>query len=128
MRTDPANPSDWFLLAKDRLEKTDALFAQFGASWSGVELLHEAVERYLKGFLVARGWRSVKTHDLNRLLAEACAFDEAFSEFEFAAQNLTEQFWEQHYPGGDLDEVGDGYASLRDAVGRMIARIDRNMK
>ena len=128
MTTDPANPSDWFLLAKDRLEKTDALFLQFGASWTGVELLYEAVERYLKGFLVSQGWKVVKTHDLNRLLAEACVFDQSFSEFESAAQNLTEQFWEQHYPGGDLDEVGDGYACVREAVGQMIARIGSNMK
>ena len=45
MITDPNNPLDWLLLAQDRLEKADALFFQFGASWSGVELLHEAIER-----------------------------------------------------------------------------------
>lgn len=78
MTTDPSNPGAWFLLAKDRLEKADALFVQFGASWSGVELLQEAAERYLKGFLVARGWKTVKTHDLNRLLALACEMDDTF--------------------------------------------------
>ena len=70
--TDPANPDHWFLLAKDRLEKADAVYAQFGASWTGVELLQEAAERYLKGYLVSRGWTLVKTHDLSRLLAAAC--------------------------------------------------------
>jgi hypothetical protein len=34
MTSDPANPNAWFVLAKDRLEKADALFVQFGASWS----------------------------------------------------------------------------------------------
>jgi hypothetical protein len=81
MISDPANPDAWFILAKDRLEKADALYEQFGASWSGVELLQEAAERYLKGFLVARGWNLVKTHDLNRLLASACEFDNSFSCF-----------------------------------------------
>jgi hypothetical protein len=51
MISDPANPDAWFILAKDRLEKADALYEQFGASWSGVELLQEAAERYLKRFL-----------------------------------------------------------------------------
>ena len=72
MTSDPSNPDAWFVLAKDRLEKADALFFHFGASWTGVELLHEAAERYLKGFLVAREWKIVKTHDLTRLLATAC--------------------------------------------------------
>jgi len=75
MKTDPGSPSDWFMMAADRLEKADALFERFGSSWSGVELLHEAAERYLKGFLVSREWNVVKTHDLNRLLAEACERD-----------------------------------------------------
>ncbi len=123
MTTDPANPSDWFLLAKDRLEKADALFVQFGASWSGVELLHESVERYLKGYLVACGSKIVKTHDLNHLLAVACDFNPEFAGFSSACQSLTEQFWEQHYPGGDLDEVGGDYSTLRDAVGHMVSLI-----
>jgi HEPN domain-containing protein len=81
----------------------------------------------LKGYLVFRGWRLVKTHDLNSLLASACEYDEAFSEFITACQNLTEQFWEQHYPGGDLTEVGEGYSELRDAIGKMVALISREI-
>jgi HEPN domain-containing protein len=123
VRTDPASPQDWFLMAGDRLEKADALFERFGPSWSGVELLHEAAERYLKGYLVSKGWVLVKTHDLNRLLAEACQFDERIGEFAPACQNLTEQFWEQHYPGGELDEVGDGYSEIRTSLGRMFLMI-----
>jgi hypothetical protein len=110
-------------MAGDRLEKADALFERFGPSWSGVELLHEAAERYLKGYLVSKGWVLVKTHDLNRLLAEACQFDERIGEFAPACQNLTEQFWEQHYPGGELDEVGDGYSEIRTSLGRMFLMI-----
>jgi len=123
MKTDPEVPSDWFLLAADRMEKADALHPQFGPSWSGVELLHEATERYLKGYLVGRGWQLVKTHDLNRLLAEACHFNEKFAQFAVACQNLTEQFWEQHYPGGDLDDVGEGYDEIRMALDGLIKLI-----
>jgi HEPN domain-containing protein len=123
MKTDPASPSDWFMMATDRLEKADALFERFGASWSGVELLHEGVERYLKGFLVSRGWGVVKTHDLNRLLAEACERDSRFEEFADACRNLTEQFWEQHYPGGELDEVGDDYPAIRGSIESMLQLI-----
>jgi len=123
VKTDPQTPSDWYLIAGERIEKADALFERFGPSWSGVELLHEGTERYLKGYLVCKGWTLVKTHDLNRLLAEACIHDAAFAEFANACQNLTEQFWEQHYPGGELDEVGDGYSEIRTSLGRMFLMI-----
>jgi HEPN domain-containing protein len=128
MRTDPASPSDWFLLADDRLEKADALHTTFGPSWSGVELLHEAVERYLKGYLISRGWHLVKTHDLNRLLAEACVYETAFAVYAPACQNLTEQFWEQHYPGGELDEVGEGYDEIRSSVENLFAVIRERVR
>ena len=37
MTTDPNNASHWLLLAQDRLKKSEALFSQFGTSWSGAE-------------------------------------------------------------------------------------------
>ena len=124
MITDPDNPAHWLLLARDRLEKADALFARFGTSWSGVELLHEAAERYLKGYLVHKGWQLVKTHDLGLLTAQASHFDPQFTSFAETSRILTEQFWEQHYPGGDLDEVGQDYANLRESLGQMVALIE----
>ncbi len=123
MRTDEKNPHDWFLLAQERLEKADLLFNLCGPSYSGVELLQEAVERYLKGYLVAKGWPLERIHDLNRLVEAAMAFDPQFGDFAELAHSLTEQFWEQHYPGGDLTEVGADYDDLRQQAGEMIALI-----
>ena len=60
----------------------------------------------LKAFLLSKNWSLVRTHDLNYLLAEAAKHDARFIQFAAVAQSLTEQFWEQHYPGGDLTEVG----------------------
>jgi HEPN domain-containing protein len=111
-------------MARDRLEKADALFTRFDSSWSGVELLHEAAERYLKGYLVHMGWQLLKTHDLSLLIAQASQFDPQFANFAEASRVLTEQFWEQHYPGGDLDEVGQDYPELRQAIGELVALIE----
>lgn len=124
MITDPNNAAHWLLIARDRLEKADALFVYFGSSWSGVELLHEAIERYLKGLLVHHGWQLVKTHDLGFLIAQASQFDPQYANYAESSRNLTEQFWEQHYPGGDLDEVGQDYPALRQSLGQMIALIE----
>jgi HEPN domain-containing protein len=127
MITDANNPGHWLLLARDRLEKADALFVQFGPSWTGVELLHEAAERFLKAYLIHHGWELVKTHDLSRLLAQACHFDPQLAQFAETAQSLTEQFWEQHYPGGDLDEVGQDYSILRKSLGEMVENIESSI-
>ena len=124
MKTSEDNPADWLLLAKERLESADALFAARGACYSAVELLQESVERYLKGFLVSRGWQLERIHDLNRLLDLATAHHADFCRFQQLAQSLTEQFWEQHYPGGDLDEVGQDYPELRHALGELVALIE----
>jgi HEPN domain-containing protein len=116
MRTRESSPSDWFALASERLRAADALHSVEGATWAGVELLHEAAERYLKGFLVARGWEIRRTHDLAHLVAEASRFESALAEVAESAADLTEQFWAQHYPGGDLTDVAGNYNDLRGAV------------
>ena len=124
MKTSEDNPADWLILAKERLESADALFAARGACFSAVELLQESVERYLKGFLVSRRWQLERIHDLNRLLDLATAHRADFSRFQQLARSLTEQFWEQHYPGGDLDEVGQDYPDLRQALGELVALVE----
>jgi HEPN domain-containing protein len=50
------NPEDWFYSAGDRLKVADLAWANEGLTQSGIELLQECVERYLKGYLVAKGW------------------------------------------------------------------------
>ncbi len=63
MKTDESNPQDWFLLARERLRAADVLSAESCSTYSGIEILQEAVERYLKGFLIANGWRLRKVHE-----------------------------------------------------------------
>jgi Uncharacterized conserved protein related to C-terminal domain of eukaryotic chaperone, SACSIN len=123
MRTSESNPDDWYQLAEDRIRAADLLFAEPGITYAGVELLHEAVERYLKGYLISKGWTLRRTHDLGQLLAEAVVYDPEFAAFRQLANNLTDQFWAQHYPGGDLTGVGVDISQMRDEVGKLIERI-----
>jgi len=123
MKTSEENPADWFLLAADRLKVADLAYATHGITYSGVELLQEAVERYLKGYLVAKGWRLVKTHDLPTLVRAAIEFDQAFTAFSGLAADLTESFWSQHYPGGDMEGFGSDYDELRRQAGDLIQLI-----
>src|SRR2546429_5087504 len=101
MRTSETNPEDWYHLAADRLHAADTLFDGPEVTYAGIELLHEALERYLKGYLISQGWLLRRTHDLGELLADATGYDPRFAAFQQLADNLTDQFWAQHYPGGD---------------------------
>ena len=78
MKTDENNPQDWLFLARERLRAADTLFQSLGATYSGVELLQESVERFLKAYLISKGWRLEKIHNLSTLLDRAVAFDERF--------------------------------------------------
>ena len=112
------------MLAKDKLSAADAVFSALGPTLSGVELLHEAVERYLKGYLISRRWRLVRTHNLIDLISAATDFDASFEIFVELAEELTEQFFLQHYPGNDLTDVGKNYSELRRQAQLLIERIE----
>jgi HEPN domain-containing protein len=119
VKTSESNPRDWLYLAEERLRAADALSAHEGATLSRVELLQESTERFLKAFLISRGWSLRKVHDLSYLLDECVAREVRFEEFLDLAETLTEQFWAQHYPGGDLTGVGANYPALREQAGRL---------
>ena len=122
-RSDEKNPADWFYLAQDRLKIADLAWRQEGLTPAGVELLQEAVERHLKGYLISQGWRLVKTHDLERLVSEASVYDARFHQFALLADELNRDFFTQHYPGGDWTDFGSNYEKLRADTGRLIELI-----
>lgn len=124
MRTSETSPADWYRLGADRLVAADAVYAQAGITYAGVELLHEAVERCLKGYLISKGWTLRRTHDLADLLSTAAVFEPELAHYGALADNPTDQFRAQHYPGGDLSDVGTDYDEVRAEVGKIIAHID----
>ena len=123
MKTDENNSDDWYRSASVRLGSVDRLYPLEGTSESVIELLQEAVERFLKGYLISKGWQLTKIHDLGALIAEAENYDERFGAFADFADELTDQFWAMHYPGGEFDEQSIHFEELRAKVGQIIRLI-----
>lgn len=121
------DPADWFYSAADRLKIADLAWANEGLTQSGIELLQEAVERYLKGYLAANGQPLKRTHDLDVLLIESVKFDAKFNQFRGLADELTRDFFAQHYPGGDWTDVGRNYQSLRSQSEALIELVRANV-
>lgn len=125
--SDENDPADWFYLAADRLRAADLVWKQDGLTPSGIELLQEAVERYLKGYLIAKGWKLLKTHDVDKLLTDAEKYDAAFGRYHLFAEELTEDFFAQHYPGEDWETVGQNYPRLRKQAGELVVLIEQSL-
>jgi len=121
------DPADWFHVAAERLRGADVLWAADGLTFCGIELLQEAMERYLKGYLIAKGWSLAKTHDLGKLLKEACQYDPTFAQFKNLSAELTRDIFAQHYPGGDWTDIGENYEALRQQAGELVALIKQSL-
>ncbi len=90
--------------------------------------LQQAIEKYLKGFLLSTGWSLRRIHDLEVLLQQAIAQDTDFAPFLAACQRITEYYIEARYPIGvttlfqrsalltDLDTTRDLIALIRRKV------------
>lgn len=121
------DPADWFYVANERLRGADLFWANDGLTLVGIELLQEATERYLKGYLIAKGWSLARTHDLRTLVSEAAGMNPAFAQFKGLAADLTADFFAQHYPGGDWTNVGLNYETMRKQTAGMIELIQQSL-
>ncbi|MBM3326873.1 MAG: HEPN domain-containing protein [Calditrichaeota bacterium] len=73
--------SAWFEEANLDMLNAKLLFNANGTASRIGLLLQQAIEKSLKGWLIARGWELVKTHDLELLLDQAAQRDSRFREF-----------------------------------------------
>ena len=60
------------------------------------------------------------SQSLNFCKTEAENHDERFGAFADFADELTDQFWAMHYPGGEFDEQSIHFEELRAKVGQII--------
>lgn len=109
---------EWFLHGEHDLQSSRILLAQGGHSDTIAVLLQQAAENYLKGYLLTRGWRLRKTHDLELLVSEAAAFDDSFQQFLDFARLLSALYLEERYPPGPPREYS------RDEMARLLAQTE----
>jgi len=64
--------------------------------------IHQAVEKYIKGFLISHGWTLKKIHDLEVLITEVIKFDGSFQEYLDFGRKLTGFYFEERYPPGPV--------------------------
>ena len=114
---------DWFEIAEKDLKRARYLLDGKDVEGAGFNI-QQAVEKYLKGYLLSRGWQLRRIHNLETLLNEAIKYHAAFEEFRAVCQKITQYYVEERYPvvtASDLTE--DEITASLLAAENIIARI-----
>ncbi len=93
-------PTDWFAQGDMDIRAADILLAQDGPLPVVAFHVQQAVEKYLKGFLISAGWALRRIHDVEILVQEAITRDADFAAFLAPCQRITEYYIETRYPLG----------------------------
>jgi HEPN domain-containing protein len=78
-REESLYPADWIRVAEKDLERVGRLLDAQDPEAAGF-FLQQAVEKFFKAFLLAKGWQLRRTYDLEALLNEALAYAPSFCE------------------------------------------------
>jgi HEPN domain-containing protein len=82
-------PQDWFRKGEQDLKAAKVLLSSDNLETASFHL-HQAVEKYLKGYLLSKGWKLRRIHDLEELLDETITYNKSFKEFREVTQMATE--------------------------------------
>ena len=69
MRKESRLPDDWFEKARKDLRRVEVLLADDDVEGAGFHL-QQAAEKYLKGYLLDKGWPFKRIHDVALILEE----------------------------------------------------------
>jgi len=90
-------PKDWIGKAERDLHRARVLLADDDAEGAGFHL-QQAIEKYLKGYLLFKGWKLEYIYDLVKLLNCAKDYDLGFEEFRALCEQVTGYYVVDRYP------------------------------
>lgn len=96
-RKESRYPKDWFRIGDKELKRAQYLLNGGDMEGAGFNI-QQAVEKYLKGYLLSEGWELRWIHDLEILLNEVIRYNPSFKEFMTACQKITQYYVEDRYP------------------------------
>jgi len=117
-------PDDWRRRGQADLEAAGILLDNDGDMQVVAALVQQGVEKHLKGWLLSRGWRLVRTHELQRLLDDAVEHDPTLVGFYVLCERLTAFYYVDRYPfmaeAPEASVVREALEEAREFVGRLL--------
>lgn len=91
---------EWFERGRHDIETAQLLYEERGHTDSIAYHIQQALEKYLKGYLVVHGKKPPKIHELDTLLNRIVTFDENFIDFLDLCEKASRYYIEDRYPPG----------------------------
>jgi HEPN domain-containing protein len=93
---------EWIARAEHDLEAAQLLLDHKAHADIVLFHAHQAVEKYLKAFLLHHGWKLRKIHDLETLITDAMDVESAFETYLDLGRRLTAFYYTERYPPGPV--------------------------
>lgn len=119
-------PEDWFNIGAKELRRAENLLKLDDLEGAGFNI-QQALEKYLKGYLLSKGWKLRRVHELETLLNDAIDYEPSFEEFREECLKTTDYYVEERYPfivASELTE--EEVKSSLQLAKRMIDKILKN--
>ena len=114
--TDSSYPGDWFRIAANDVERVARRLAE-GDVDDAAFRLQQAIEKYLKGYLLSQGWALRRIHDIEALLTDAVRYNATLERYRTLCQQVAGYYIIERYPtfeeGPSLDEVRRAYREAK---------------
>lgn len=106
---DSLYPGDWRAVGRQDWHRIHVMLADGDAEGAGL-FLQQSLEKFLKAFLLGKGWKLKKVHTLQSLLDEAAAHEKVLQSFRGLCERVSAFYLAERYPtlggpGLELDEV-----------------------
>ena len=120
-------PADWVRIAEKDLRRVDRLLDKHDPELAGF-CLQQAVEKFLKAFLLSKGWRLRRIHNLDALLDDAITYDASLEEFRSVCQKISAFYFVERYPflvetGITEQDVRASFEEVTDLVKRVRTKV-----
>jgi HEPN domain-containing protein len=94
---DSLYPEDWKKTARRDWNRINILLKEDDADGAAF-FLQQAIEKYLKAFLLGQGWELRKIHDLSALLDEAVIYKPVMEKFRDMCEKIKNYYFTERYP------------------------------
>ncbi len=94
--------AEWFKRGDHDIESAQLLYEEKGYTDVIAYHIQQAIEKYLKGYLIFHGKKYPKIHELDTLLNLIAQFDNSFDDFIELCEKVTKYYIEERYPPGPL--------------------------
>ena len=116
-------PMDWLAIAERDLSRVDRCLRDRDPEAAGF-FLQQALEKFLKAFLLSNGWKLRRIHDLEALLDDAVEYDGDLETFRPVCQRVIGYYLVERYPLlGVLPPGEDEVSAALESAQEMVSKI-----